>query len=514
MSRIPDDFNWHRPDYGPVYADRMARLTALREKPELVAAVKAHYANENAVAFIEDWCITFDPRNAEVGLPTTMPFLLFPRQADFITWLLERWRNRQDGLAEKSRDMGVSWLCVAFAAWMWLFHPETVVGFGSRKEEYVDDLNDPKSLFWKFRTLIQLLPVEFQPAGWNARKHAPFMTITNPENGAVVVGESGDNIGRGNRTSLYFKDESAFYERPDKIDAALSQTSNCKIDVSTPNGEGNPFARKRKSGKVKVFTFNWQDDPRKGQAWYDKQKEELDPVVLAQEVDISYSASVANSYIPSNFVTTAQHVGPADVEASGPVRLGVDVARFGDDNTCLTPRDDRIVYPQIVCPKQDTMTTAAVVKDFALTWNEANPDHPIEQIAVDVIGVGAGVVDRLNEFDSLNAIQIVGVNSAVRLDDGRNYNLRAKMWRDGKEWLDPRNGPVSVVNDAELYNDLTSLHYLYKSSLLLIESKEDAKRRGIKSPDRADSLMLTFAEPVGNNPGLRVRPQQRNWRTV
>jgi hypothetical protein len=119
---------------------------------------------------------------------------------------------------------------------MWLFHPGTVVGFGSRKEEYIDKLGDPKSLFWKIREALNLLPAEFKPAGYSERAHALSMRIVNPENGSTIVGESGDNIGRGNRTSIYFKDESAFYERPDAIDAALSQTSNCKGDVSTPNG--------------------------------------------------------------------------------------------------------------------------------------------------------------------------------------------------------------------------------------------------------------------------------------
>ena len=56
---------------------------------------------------------------------------------------------------------------VAFAVWMWLFHDGTVIGFGSRKEEYVDDLNDPKSLFWKARQFINLLPKEFRPEGWD-----------------------------------------------------------------------------------------------------------------------------------------------------------------------------------------------------------------------------------------------------------------------------------------------------------------------------------------------------------
>jgi phage terminase large subunit len=513
---IPAGFDWRSPDYAPIYAERVERLKRLRESPELLAGVKAHYA-DSPVDFINDWGMTFDPRNAEIDMPTTVPFLLFPKQAEFITWLLERWQGREDGLAEKSRDMGVSWLCVAFACWMLLFKPGTVVGFGSRKEEYVDDLGDPKSLFWKARNFINLLPIEFRPNGWDEKKHAPFMTVRNPDNGSVIVGEAGDNIGRGNRTSIYFKDESAFYDRPEKIDAALSQTSNCKIDVSTPNGEGNPFARKRKSGKVKVFTFHWKQDPRKGQEWYDKQVRELDPVVLAQEVEISYAASVANAYIPSTFVIEAQKLGPADIEPSGPVRLGVDVARFGDDKTALTPRDNRIVYPQEVWGKLDTMQTAARVKDFVLTWNEAAARLKrgrIEQIAVDVIGIGAGVVDRLNEFDELKGIQIVGVNSSVKLSDGRNYNVRARIWRDGKDWLDPKNGPVSIPNEQELQVDLTSLHYSYRNSELLIEAKEDAKKRGIKSPDRADSLMLTFAEPVTQSIYSRPSKSRGSWRTA
>ena len=135
------DWDWKSPDYDGEFKERAAALKRLRANPAALPALKEHYKN-NPVAFIDDWGMTFDPRNAEIGLPPTMPFVLFPKQADFIAWLRDRWLAREDGLAEKSRDMGVSWLCVAFAVWMWLFHPGTVAGFGSRKEEYVDDLND------------------------------------------------------------------------------------------------------------------------------------------------------------------------------------------------------------------------------------------------------------------------------------------------------------------------------------------------------------------------------------
>jgi hypothetical protein len=103
----------------------------------------------------------------------------------------------------------------------------------------------------------------------------------------------------------------------------------------------------------------------------------------------------------------------------------------------------------------------------------------------------------------------VGVNSSLRVEDGVNYNLRALMWDRGREWL--KDAPVSLPNHPELKSELCSLKYLYRNGLRLIESKEDAKKRGIKSPDMADALMLTFAEPVVeswgkplNYPDMRV----------
>jgi phage terminase large subunit len=498
---------WSKPDYAQVYAERAKRLENLRADPAMLDSLKAYYKLHPA-DFINDWGMTFDPRNIEIGLPSTVPFLLFPRQVEFISWLLARWRAREDGLAEKSRDMGVSWLCVAFAVWMWLFYPGAVIGFGSRKEEYVDRIGDPKSLFWKMRQFISLLPQEFRPAGWNEQKHAPCMKIANMENGSAIVGEAGDNIGRGNRTSIYFKDESAFYERPDAIDAALSQTSNCKIDISTPNGAGNPFYRKRHGGRVPVFTFDWRQDPRKGQAWYDKQCHDLDAVIVAQEIDINYSASVTDSFIPNELVMAAQLLGPAEVEALGPVKLGVDVARFGGDKSVITARQGRVVLWQRVFSKIDTMSLAQHVKNEVEAIQKSG--SVVGQIAVDVIGVGSGVADRLRMWypDAHGQPGMVfDVNSAVRVNDGTNYNLRAQMWANGRDWL--QNGPVSLPNEAELKTELIALKYKYRGDLRLIESKDEAKARQIKSPDRADSLMLTFAAPCVEK--KRVMMAQMNY---
>ncbi len=503
------EFDWKSPDYEPVYRERAERLERIREPGFDLPALKAHYA-EHPADFIHDWGMTFDPRNAERDLPSIVPFLLFPRQRKFIEWTYDRWRGREDGLVEKSRDMGVSWLCVGFAVWMFIFRPNTVVGFGSRKEEYVDDLNDPKSLLWKVRAFIDLLPVEFKPAGWDAKKHAPFMSIVNPENGASIIGEAGANIGRGARTSIYFLDEAAFIEHPESTDAALSQTSNCKLHVSTPNGAGNPFYRKRHGGRIKIFIFDWKDDPRKGSDWYERQKETLDAVVLAQEVDRDYSASVSNSFVPGAIVTLAQSRGPADVQPIGPLMIGVDCARFGDDKTVITFRQGRVVFAQEVFGKVDTVDAAGRVVDAIKARGGEIP----RQIAVDTIGIGAGVADMLRRHEKFGK-RVVDVNSSLRLEDGENYNLRARMWREMRDWI---KAGASLPSDPELTTDLTALRYGYKGSLLLIESKDDAKKRGIKSPDRADSIALTFAIPPAldddappHSPGWSVLDQMTGY---
>jgi len=91
--------------------------------------------------------------------------------------------------------------------------------------------------------------------GFDIKWHAPHLKIVNPETESTITGEAGDNIGRGGRNSIYFKDESAFYEHPLTIDAALSQNSDVKIDVSTPNGIGNPFYQKRFAGEDTSIRF-------------------------------------------------------------------------------------------------------------------------------------------------------------------------------------------------------------------------------------------------------------------
>lgn len=327
-------FDFRNPDYVEVFAQRAERLQWLRSDPtgQRVAAVRAYYrTDEGLPQFISDWGCTFDPRLAERGLPTVVPFILFPKQEDWIRFVLAKWRAQEPGLTEKSRDMGVSWLSIALACTLCMFHEGVAIGFGSRKEEYVDKLGSPKSLFWKGREFIKLVPPEFRP-GWQP-SDAPHLRIAFPHTGSVITGEAGDNIGRGDRSSIYFVDESAFIERPQLVEASLSQTTNCRQDISTPKGMANPFAQKRHSWPPeRIFVFDWRDDPRKDEAWYAKQVRDLDPVTLAQEVDRNYSASAVGVVIPQPWVQAAID---ADVKlgfsVTGERRGALDVADEGVD---------------------------------------------------------------------------------------------------------------------------------------------------------------------------------------
>lgn len=320
-----------------VFEWRVERLKRIRNDPSVLSAFRAFY-KDNPAQFIIDWGMTFDPRNVERGLPANIPFLLFPKQEEWVMWFMERWKAREPGITEKTRDMGMSWLTIALADTVCLFNRGMVVGFGSRKEEYVDKIGAPKSLFWKARMFLDMLPGEFR-GSWSINKHAPHMRIMFPDTDSVITGESGDGIGRGDRSSFYIVDESAFLERPQLVDASLSATTNCRQDISTPNGMGNPFAQKRHSGKIKVFTFHWRDDPRKDDAWYAKQVNDLDPVTVAQEIDINYSASVEGVVIPSAWVQAAigAHI-KLGIEPTGMRRGAMDVADEGVDKNAFAGR--------------------------------------------------------------------------------------------------------------------------------------------------------------------------------
>lgn len=305
-ARPEDTFNFIKPDYDAIFRARIDRLSWLRagtpkDRAARMVDIRAYY-KENPADFINDHACTVDPRNAERGLPVLVPFVLMPRQRELIVAMLKWWRDGTGGLVDKSRDVGASWVGMALSLTMCLFHRDFMAGVGSAKEDKIDRSGDPDTLFYKGRHFMTYLPPDFT-YGWNDKKHSAHLRIIVPHMGSSLTGEAGDGIGRGGRKSWFIVDEAAHIERPHKVDASLAMTTNCRIDMSSVNGMANAFAEKRHSGKVPVFTFHWRDDPRKDDAWYARQCEKLDPIIVAQEIDLDYSASVEGQIIPSKWVS-------------------------------------------------------------------------------------------------------------------------------------------------------------------------------------------------------------------
>jgi hypothetical protein len=250
------NYDFKNPDIAGEMARRGALLVHLRENPDKWPGMM-HYYRDHPADWISDWCMTYDPRLKRVK---SVPFVLFPRQREWIDWFLARRAAEENGITPKSRELGMSWLAMTVSVWMCLFEEGVSVGFGSQIKNKVDNSQNPDSLFWKGRYILANLPAEFT-GDWNAKDNAIDMQLRFPLTGGMITGDCGDDIGRGGRKSVYFIDEAAHLERPEMAEASLSATTNCRIDISSVKGSSNPFGRKMTEGKVPSFLFHWRAQP-------------------------------------------------------------------------------------------------------------------------------------------------------------------------------------------------------------------------------------------------------------
>jgi hypothetical protein len=185
--------------------------------------------------------------------------------------------------------------------------------------------------------------------------------------------------------------------------------------------------------------------------------------------------------IPAELVDAAM-VRDVVLDTTEPLVYGVDVARFGDDRTVLLKRQGNVVIEYKVMHGFDLMQTCGWV------MNEARTDKPAE-IMVDSIGLGAGVADRLRE----QGLNVRDVNvSEVSAMSPTAAKLRDELWMSVKDYLSKRS--CKLPKSEELRADLVGPTYSFLSNgKLKVEAKADMKRRGLKSPDIADALCLTFA---------------------
>ncbi|MYL45044.1 terminase B [Virgibacillus halodenitrificans] len=197
-------------------------------------------------------------------------------------------------------------------------------------------------------------------------------------------------------------------------------------------------------------------------------------------------------------VYTEDGNGNLIIPSEAEIQIGVDVARFGDDETTIIPRIGNHVPYFKWYNKQDTMATAGnvirVAKDMMTTYgiNKCT-------IKIDDDGVGGGVTDRLREVISEEGLYITVVdchNGHAAEDKEHFFNWGTESWAYLRELL--HDGLIHIPNDEDIIGQLTTRKYTITSKgQIRLEAKEDMKKRGLKSPDRADALVLAFVPTPG-----------------
>lgn len=456
-----------------------------------------------------------------------VPFTLKRAQKHIIARIDEQFKKTGmvRAIILKGRQMGASTLIGGRGFHFTTHHPGMRAFILTHEEQATNNLFDMVKRYYEH------CPAPLKPT--IRASNAKELIFGGIDSGYKLGTAGNKGVGRSSTIQFLHCSEVAFWqhaaEHASGIMQAVPRAPNTQIFLeSTANGVGNYFhqqwqlAESGQSEFIAIFTpWYWDDDyqiPVNDEfTLSDEEKDLKTAYLLSNEqlnwrrhkiVELSvngidgykmfqqeYPNTAAEAFLMSGddyfidprFVVKARANARYDsVERIGPKLLGVDPARFGDDRTAIIRRQGRVAYGLETYKKKDTMETTGIVHNIII--NE-KPDR----VFVDVGGLGAGIVDRLRELGHEN---IVAVNSANQaFDDNRYTNKRAEMWALGKEWL--AQEPCQLPDNDELHADLCGTKYKVDSrGRLQMEKKEDMKRRGVKSSDCADALLLTFALPV------------------
>lgn len=359
------------------------------------------------------------------------------------------------------------------------------------------------------------------------------------------IGTAGTKgVGRSSTIQLFHGSEVAFWPHADTHAAGVLQAvpdaeGTEVILESTANGLGNLFHQKwcdaeRGVGDyIAIFVpWYWQEEYRKvptadfeytadeakyataygldreQMAWRRNKIAELkDATLFKQEYPATaaeaFQMSGHDSFIKPDVVAAARKVEHAE---SGPLVIGADPARFGDDGFALAWRCGRKIRKTERRYKLTTMEGAGWLKQVIDT------DKPA-RLFIDVGGLGVGVYDRLVEQGYGHIVKPVNFGGAPleppKVDEngkeigGGPANRRAEIWMASRDWL-AQEGGADIPDTDVLQADACGPGYKYDSdSRVLLERKEDMRKRGAPSPDEWDAVALTFAEPVAPVSGVK-----------
>lgn len=237
------------------------------------------------------------------------------------------------------------------------------------------------------------------------------------------------------------------------------------------------------------------------QAWIDRQVRMFgeDSAFVQARVYARFVKGSADKVIPWAWIEQAQQV-----EVSQPVemtRIGVDVAADGGDELAIAVWDSegvKIVHTSAGSANASQVTVAGRVWEIAQRY-------PRSRIKIDAVGIGRGTSDLLQQWsrEKGGGVEVVPVNVAKKPSDVMWKNQRAELWWNGREMF--REAGVKLGVDDITLAQLAAPKFGHDSSgRIVIESKQDIKRRGLNSPDRAEAVLLALFEPPGSVKSIPV----------
>lgn len=308
---------------------RTETLARCQDDPQQQALEYARCAADPAY-FLATFGWIFEPRasSGEGDKPWT-PFGLQVRMLRWLDEVMVGTGAKADGLVSKSRDMGASWTCCAYAVHGFLFKEPFVVKLISRAEALVDDNNNPDSLFWKILYFLQNLPHWLLPEGFSIAEHRSKLKITHPSKRCVIAGEATTSkSGRGGRSTIAIVDEAAYVDDLRSVHASMGPTTKHRVLVSSESIEhGDFFYRLRMAkepGRMNVLELDWWLHPEHSRAWYEQEKERYweDPEGFAGEYDRDPHAAAGSTFIYP--ISREYTVGEFPYEVGMPMYVGFD----------------------------------------------------------------------------------------------------------------------------------------------------------------------------------------------
>ena len=299
------------------------------------------WCKSNILYFCNVFCWTYDPRLEQPHIP----FVTFPFQDDLLTWFLWLIKHHETGLAEKSRDMGLTWLAEVSAAYITEFFDGMVDYQMSLREDDVDNKTED-SLLGKYRYLLRSLP-EWMRGGWVEGQNGTDnkMMVKVPERQSLVRGQlTMGTGGRSGRATRVLNDEFAFVEDAHRVLKAISALAPSQLYISTPNGMGNAFYTMTQYPQVRKKTLHWSIHPLKNPEWAQKERAKITYTdeTWAQEHEVSYESSTIGRVFPEFKTAVLRmddwcHIQDGEIfeyDANFDVYAGMDMG-FGDPTSIL-----------------------------------------------------------------------------------------------------------------------------------------------------------------------------------